>query len=487
MTRTNGYGRPFAAMKFFGMALLGPVVLAGCGEMNDTEADVTQASGELATDAFNNSTGQARTVVRNPNGTLGSIDTSPTGPNNFFKSIGTNGRACVSCHQPAAGWTITPSQVQAVFNATQGNDPLFRLNDGANNPNAPVATLAQRSAAYSLVRTKGLIRIGLDLPANREFDITRIVDPYGFQTTSATNLSFYRRPLPSANLKFLSGVMWDGREKNGATMRDRLLVQANDATRGHAQSARDLTAAEAAQIVDFQLSMFVAQETDNVAGRLGPVIGNDTSSSGALGGPLQLSRQAFNIGINDVLTAGFDKNAFTVYNAWQGLSASTSNNRRMAIQRGQQIFNTKPIRIQGVRGVNDKVQGDINATLDGTCTTCHDSPNVGNHSVALPLDLGLTTAAQNGDNALPLFTVRRRSNGEQVETTDLGVAMIDGTWAHLATFKGPILHSLAARPPYFHNGSAATLSDVIRFYDTRFHIGFQAQELADLQAFLESI
>jgi hypothetical protein len=469
-----------------GTAVAASLFIAGCGAPEDANVDETEAP--LLTDAMTNQTGSHRTVVKNPDGSNGTVDQT----NPFFQSLGTNGRACVNCHQASAGWTITPAQIQQVFNATNGADPLFRLNDGSNNPNAPVATVADRRAAYSLLLNKGLIRIELPLPATREFDVVRVVDPYGFQTITGPNLSFYRRPLPSANLPFISGVMWDGREQTGATMRDRLLVQANDATRGHAQGAVDLTPAQATAIVNFELQLFVAQENDSIAGRLGPVIGNDTPSAGALGGPLQLSRQTFFIGINDPLGgnptgAAFNQNAFTIFDAWQNLAANTVNNRRLSIRRGEQLFNTKPIRIQGVRGVNDVAQGDINATLNGTCTTCHDSPNVGNHSVALPLDLGLTTAAQNGDNALPLFTVRNRTTGEQVQTTDLGRAMIDGKWAHLSTFKGPILHALSSRPPYFHNGSAKTLAEVIKFYDTRFHIGLTAQELADLQAFLESL
>jgi cytochrome c peroxidase len=134
--------------------------------------------------------------------------------------------------------------------------------------------------------------------------------------------------------------------------------------------------------------------------------------------------------------------------------------------------------------VNDVVGVD---PLNGTCTTCHDSPNVGNHSVALPLDLGLTDLSQNGDNQLPEFTLRNRSTAETITTTDPGRALITGNWANVATFKGPILHALSSRPPYFHNGSARTLADVVKFYDTRFHIGFTAQESADLQAFLEAL
>ena len=57
----------------------------------------------------------------------------------------------------------------------------------------------------------------------------------------------------------------------------------------------------------------------------------------------------------------------------------------------------------------------------------------------------------------------------------------------MARFKGPILRGLAARPPYFHNGSAASLADVVDFYDGRFAIGFTSQEKSDLGAFLRSL
>ncbi|MGE5102716.1 MAG: hypothetical protein ACM3SX_22235, partial [Deltaproteobacteria bacterium] len=49
----------------------------------------------------------------------------------FFQSLGTNGRACVTCHQPSTGWTITPEQVQARFDETAGTDAIFRTNDGS--------------------------------------------------------------------------------------------------------------------------------------------------------------------------------------------------------------------------------------------------------------------------------------------------------------------------------------------------------------------
>jgi cytochrome c peroxidase len=65
--------------------------------------------------------------------------------------------------------------------------------------------------------------------------------------------------------------------------------------------------------------------------------------------------------------------------------------------------------------------------------------------------------------------------------------MITGKWADVGKFKGPILRGLAARAPYFHNGSAGTLEDVIEFYEQRFNIGFTAGEKADLVAFLGAL
>jgi cytochrome c peroxidase len=46
---------------------------------------------------------------------------------------------------------------------------------------------------------------------------------------------------------------------------------------------------------------------------------------------------------------------------------------------------------------------------------------------------------------------------------------------------------LAARAPYFHNGSAATLLDVVNFYDRRFGIGFSDRQKNDLVSFLNAL
>jgi cytochrome c peroxidase len=427
-----------------------------------------------------NASGSVRTVDLN-----GSLDLS----NPFFKELGTNGRTCFSCHRPAQGWTITPESVLRRFEESRGLDPIFRTNDGSNCEAADVSTLGKRRAAFSLLLNRGLIRVGVDVPIGAEFVIDRVDDPYhcGAPPISA---SMYRRPLPSANLRFLSAVMWDGRESSPTTtvLQD-LAKQADDATMGHAQASLHLTAQEAQDIVTFETGLFMAQSRDNEAGPL--------HAKGAMGGPVALSQQPFFVGINDPVGlnpagAPFDSSAFTIFNAWTSLPGPRHDDileTRRAIARGQKIFNTKPIVITGVAGLNNQTFSNgviVPASFSGTCTTCHDTPNAGDHSVKAPLNIGLTDASRRTAD-MPLYTLRRISTGETVKTTDPGRAMITGKWGDIGKFKGPVLRALAARAPYFHNGSASTLDAVVDFYETRFGIGLTAREKTDLAAFLRAL
>ena len=149
-------------------------------------------------------------------------------------------------------------------------------------------------------------------------------------------------------------------------------------------------------------------------------------------------------------------------------------------------------RTERVAGLNDVLD---RATIPGFCGTCHDTPNVGNHSVKAPLNIGIANAGANKPPALdisglPVFTLRCTggSNAGQVfVVTDPGRAMITGNCADIGKVKGPILRGLAARAPYFHNGSAATLMDVVNFYDQRFGIGFTSNQKQDLVNFLNAL
>jgi cytochrome c peroxidase len=105
--------------------------------------------------------------------------------------------------------------------------------------------------------------------------------------------------------------------------------------------------------------------------------------------------------------------------------------------------------------------------------------------VKAPLDIGL--ADPSVAPYLPVYTLRHKVTQELLRTTDPGRALITGKWADVNRFKGPVLRGLAARAPYFHNGSAATLEEVVAFYERRFAIALTAREKADLLAFLRAL
>jgi len=409
--------------------------------------------------------------------------------NAFFQNLGTNGRTCFSCHQPQNGWTVSAASVAARFADSNGTDPIFRLVDGATCPTADVSTPQAKRRAYTLLIEKGLIRIGLPMLSGVQFEVTSVDDPYSCNTKPVTGLtspttgivSVYRRPLPSTNLGFLSTIMFDGREPNFTS-------QAKDATLGHAQANVAPTDAQLAQIVAFESGIYTAQEIDRTVGVL--------HRDGALGGPVALSLQPFFVGVNDPLGNNprglpFTSNIFDIYRPW--LSGHGDNvERRLSIARGEEVFNTTKINITGVAGLNDALGV---ASIPGFCGTCHDTPNVGDHSVKAPLDIGVADAGAKTPpvldiSGLPVFTLTCKQGplaGQVYRVTDPGRALISGQCADIGKVKGPILRGLASRAPYFHNGSADTLLDAVNFYDQRFGIGFTEQQKTDLVNFLNAL
>jgi cytochrome c peroxidase len=185
----------------------------------------------------------------------------------------------------------------------------------------------------------------------------------------------------------------------------------------------------------------------------------------------------------------FNPQIFDLYSDWGN---GRGNGRREAIARGEELFNTTKIDITGVGGLNDALN---QPNILGFCGTCHDTPNIGNHSVAGALNIGIADAGKNSPPALdigglPVFTIWCTSgpvSGKVFEVTDPGRALITGKCVDIGKLKGPVLRGLAARAPYFHNGSAATLAEVVEFYNQRFAIGFSEQQKADLVAFLSSL
>jgi len=301
---------------------------------------------------------------------------------------------CFTCHQPQNGWTIGAQAAHDRFFASNGTDPPFRLVDGATCPSDYVSTPAARQKAYELLIDKGLIRIGQAIPSNPKFTVSVLSDPYGCNTDPTTGLtsptsgivSVYRRPLPSTNLGFLSAIMWDGREPS-------LEHQSLDATLGHAQGNNPgPTTAQQTQIVNFETGIFSSQSFDNQAASLlarptqltqmvpsagtNPVQCTETSVA-QTGGPFALAAllPSFFIGVNDPLGLNpcgtpFTGDIFDLYASWTNLSGNDPvTTFRKSVARGEDVFNTKPINITGVAGINDVLNQPSVIGKCGTATT----------------------------------------------------------------------------------------------------------------------
>ncbi len=364
----------------------------------------------------------------------------------------------------------------------------------------------------------------MPVPANAQFQIQAYRDPYGCAvvtdpTTGIQTVSIYRRPLPTTNLRYLSAVMFDGRETHepltseatfAANLQADLMQQAIDATTGHAQATEPPTIAQQTAIVNFELGLSSAQTLDFRAGWL--------NLGGSLGGPANLSQQSYYPGTNDSLGADpqghpFNSTVFTIFSAWE----NSPDPMRRKIAAGETLFNTRALTISNVRGFTDNtaLAAALGTTVpiapfQGTCTTCHDAPNVGDHSLPLALDIGTghdpanenDPLVANGLSALsvpdvPVYEITGCPNPFQdpsqppapyvIYTTDPGKGLISGLCSDVSRTKGPILRSLASRAPYFHNGAAQNLSELLEFYNQRFQMNLTYEEKSELTAFLNAL
>jgi cytochrome c peroxidase len=177
---------------------------------------------------------------------------------------------------------------------------------------------------------------------------------------------------------------------------------------------------------------------------------------GARGGPEFLASQAFVNG------------PFDLFDAWASGTGCASNPHRRQIARGQALFNA------------------TNAG-GGSCRGCHNAANNGSNVNGTLFDIGASDADVREPD-MPLYTVMRTSTGETKQTTDPGRAGAGtGTWASMNRFKVPSLRGLSARAPYFHNGIAKDLRDVVRHYEVKLGFVFTPQEEEDLVAFMSAL
>jgi cytochrome c peroxidase len=149
---------------------------------------------------------------------------------------------------------------------------------------------------------------------------------------------------------------------------------------------------------------------------------------------------------------------------------------RASVARGNALFTSRTFSTAGVAGF---------PSATGTCASCHNAPGAGSNLSGQAMDVGTTVYAspESAPTDLPLFKVTCHT-GRTIYTSDPGRALITGRCVDVGAILMQQFRGLSARAPYFSNGSAETLRDVVDFYDRRFHIALTESEKQDLVNFL---
>jgi len=458
---------------------------------------------------YENSTGAVGVYL--PNGPVSTKD------HPFFRPLGKTGRSCATCHEPADAMGLSTETAQKLWQSSSGKDPLFAMVDGANCPDLP----ANERASHSLLLDRGLIRVALPWPPRiktgkpiePEFSIEVMRDPTGCNSSSlyglaskAPKVSVFRKPRITANLRYVVNLPNDRRylinvktgyalpldpdSRSGSLsmniMSDaRLPVlkdQFADAVETHLPGAKKLSSEEMDQLQEFVLNSYAAQVRDSAAGDLIEK-----------GGPSGLG--PFNLAIGESGLGGehLDTPVFQKFDQWKatGDNADPSSEAafRASVARGADLFVGRTFFVRDVNHINSIGLGN---PIKRSCALCHNAQMTGHDGAPGWMDIGIATWPwANNEKDLPLFRLTCRKDvpphpylGRTIYTTDPGRALITGRCSDIGSLTMQQLRGLAARAPYFNNGSARTLREVIDFYDRRFNIGYTEQEKQDLVNFL---
>ncbi|MCC6202276.1 MAG: hypothetical protein IT494_04655 [Gammaproteobacteria bacterium] len=462
-------------------------------------------------------------------GTLGIVNAAgpiDTRGHPFFEPLGTNGRACVTCHQPADGMSLSVETIQRRWRETNGTDPRFAAVDGKNCPHLPQG----EPASHSLLLNRGLIRVFVPWPPRAadgkpiepEFDLEVVRDPTGCNTHPEHGLhsanpmvSVYRRPRPAINLRYVASnrfgvspfigkngllasvdpdtkkpvnmnLMADAREPT-------LKTQMQSAASGHLEMPGTLSPQQIAQILGFELQLYAAQVSSHGAGRLDEA-----------GGPPTLGPRALERGRDGVLGNNTTAYVFPMGEVWKDLPEGTGDTEaarnafRESVARGHDAFFFRTFWIQDSMHINSVGLGN---PIKRTCATCHGMHMLGMDTANGWMDLGTTNLPwameppqdpwSTSKPELPLFRITCKANlpphpflGREIYTQDPGRALISGKCDDVGAIVLQQMRALAARAPYFSNGSAPTLREVVDFYDRRYNIQYTEQEKQDLINFL---
>ncbi|WP_218000380.1 hypothetical protein [Sphingomonas soli] len=450
----------------------------------------------------------------NPHGQIGILNEDgavQTKGHPFFTPLGTNGRACVTCHQPNDAMSISVETVQRRWKETGGKDPLFAPIDGSNCPSLPQGD----PKSHSLLLEKGLFRIFLPWPPKTatgaplkpEFTLEVVSDPTGCNFDPVYGLkgknpmiSVFRRPRVVGNLKYVMqpyaqffniklGTPLEKDPETGVRVGMNLLAdsrqptlkaQAVEAGITHLQMTGMMTPEQLAVLEKFERQIFVAQIRSKRGGDL-----TDTPAVDGLG-PAALRDGKPGLG-------NIESNpVFRFYDAWRADKGAKLDDQaafRASVARGSDVFFKRPFFIRNVTYINSIGLGN---PVKRQCATCHNASHTGMDVAPGWIDLGtanLPTANVSPD--LPVFKLTCRPDvrphpylGRVIYTHDPGRAIISGKCTDIGAITMQQMRGLSARAPYFANGSAASLDDLVSYYDRRFNMGLTSTERQDLINFL---
>jgi len=424
----------------------------------------------------------------------------------FFAAHGENGRACVSCHQPSDGMSLSVDTIRQRWEETQGKDPIFAANDGANCPSLP----QNDAASHSLMLERGLVRVARPWPPRTidgaaidpEFTLEVVRDPtrcnldpkHGLKSVQPT-VSVYRRPRPATNVKYLTAVGFPFEPKNGMPLPTdaetgqmvsgnilsdnrvpTIRAQIRDAFQTHLAVTTPVAKTTVDSIEAFLQQLHSAQTVHRVGGLL--------NEGGASGGPEAL-RDAREGDLQYGASPIWKEFASWMKPESRGARDAQQSAFRESVARGAEIFAKRTFLIDDSAGITNMGFG---SPVRNSCAFCHNMQRTGMDIAPGQVDIGTTNSPHaNSSPELPLFKLTCKPNarphpylGRVVYTQDPGFALTTGKCVDIGKITAQQMRALAARAPYFSNGSAKTLREIVDYYDRRYRIGFSEQEKQDL-------
>ena len=186
---------------------------------------------------------------------------------------------------------------------------------------------------------------------------------------------------------------------------------------------------------------------------------------------------------------------FLSFDSWKKGGASPQEQFRASVARGAEIFMFRQFWLRDVTHINSIGLGN---PLKRTCATCHNHQMTGQDLSAGFVDLGTTNYPRwtepplySDARDLPVFKITCKPEaqphpylGRVIYTSDPGRALISGRCADVGSIVMQQFRGLSARAPYYSNGSAKNLRELVDYYDRRFDMKLSEVEKQDLINFL---